>query len=98
MKMYKVGDPVWWTPDVGSWHLAVITGIELTQRPDEKYGEQVDEIDTETKLFVMDVRLTVAPPVGVRYERNKWCRPDQVAHMSEVDRKRYMNINTNEDD
>jgi hypothetical protein len=98
MKKYRVGDPVWYTPRAGIANVATITNIELTTRPDEKYGEQVDEVEVDTELFVMDVRLIVAPPAGKRYDMDKWARPDQVHYMSDTDRQRYVNINPNQDD
>jgi len=67
----KIGDNVTWR---GSWGTAPpmdakITGIEITDAPEEKYGINVNEVDLNT---VRENRVVF------RLDNNKWCYGFQV--------------------
>jgi len=67
----KIGDNVIWR---GSWGTAPpmnakITGIEITDDPEEKYGTHANEVDLET---VKD------NSVVFHLDNNKWCYGFQV--------------------
>jgi len=67
----KIGDNVTWR---GSWGTAPpknakITGIEITDAPEEKYGINVNEVDSNT---VKENRVVF------RLDNNKWCYGFQV--------------------
>ena len=67
----KIGDNVMWR---GCWgtsppKLAKVTGIELTDAPEEKYGTNVNEVD---------INIVKENRVVFHLDNNKWCYGFQV--------------------
>ena len=72
----RVGDPVMWK---GSWNTqpaerAVVTGLQVTDHPREKYGEEVESVswalvDANRVLFSLD--------------NGHWAYGDQISRMAE---------------